>query len=115
MEARGVISISISFPSSSFLGLKIALVCRLTAELVNPLLTCLHELVDIFFSLHRKQALVEGGSRKSRTGSGAEAKYLRGASWRNARAAEVGREMDSCVQLRVRERVAIVRVLVELW
>jgi hypothetical protein len=52
-----------------------------------------------------KEAL---GSRKSRTGSGVLCRYLRGARWRNTRAADDEVEALSCKQLLVMHRDAIV-------
>lgn len=48
------------------------------------------------------------GRRKSSTGSGLRCKYLRGLSWRNARAAEDEAEVLSCKQFLVIHRVAMV-------
>lgn len=47
------------------------------------------------------------GSRKSSTGCGVVWRYLLGATWRNARAAEDGFECISCEQLLLKRRVAI--------
>ena len=86
MEALGVISTCISFPSSSLRGFTIAVVCCRLAEDVNARFVCTWGFLLV--QTWRSAETGTLGSRKSRIGSGVLERYLRGVSWRNARAAD---------------------------
>ena len=99
-DARGVISTCIALPSSSLRGLKMAVVWRRLVEVVN--LRFAGASCRIFASIFPQPWCKADtgmlGSRKSKTGMVLLCRYLRGVSWRNARAADDGADVFSCEQ-----------------
>ena len=95
-----------SLPSSSFWGLTIAVVCCRLLEDVKLLLSCVLALKVACSTIQLCRRVVEGtlGSKKSRD---ILCRYLRGASCRKARAADVEFDEASCEQLLVIHRVAM--------
>src|ERR1700683_467719 len=98
-----------SLPSSSWRGLKMADVCWRLEEDVKVLFPA-WIVRDLGLATQALCTIDEGilGTRKSRTGSGVLCMYLRGVSWRNARAADEEVEALSCEQLLVIHRAAMV-------
>lgn len=110
LEARGVISTVISFPSSSVRGLYTALVCRRAgddAKARRPGSICGFEHAGLLKPWCRA---LEGapGTRNSRRGAEVWWKDLLGAICKNARAADAGCEVAHDWQPRVRGRAVMV-------
>jgi hypothetical protein len=108
-EARGVISTLMSWPSSSWRGLNMAAVCWRLEDDVNVLLAPLRGRDEDLPTQPLRITVNETqGSKKSRTGSGVLCRCLRGARWRNARAADDEVAALRCEQLLVIHRAAMV-------
>jgi hypothetical protein len=98
-----------SLPSSSWRALKIAVVCwRLDEDVKLRFATSIVREVGLEVQPLRRMDDGIPGRRKSSTGSGVRCRYLRGLSWRNARAAQDEVEALSCKQFLVIHRVTMV-------